>query len=65
MLAAWRKRTRRQRGGLKYYLMGVFATGVMLYGMSLIFGGTGSTNLAEIGTAIGKGVLRSPSSSSP
>ena len=44
LLAAWRKRTQTGiEAGMKYYLMGVFATGVMLYGMSLIFGGTGST----------------------
>jgi NADH-quinone oxidoreductase subunit N len=53
LLAAWRKR--QQTGieaGMKYYLMGVFATAVMLYGMSLIFGGTGSTLLTEIGAHI-------------
>ena len=50
MLAAWRKRDlRSNEAGLKYYLMGVFASGVMLYGMSLIYGFTGSTVLVEIG----------------
>lgn len=49
LLAAWRKRDRKGvEGGLKYYLMGVFASALMLYGMSLIFGGTGHTHLAEI-----------------
>ena len=42
MLATWRKRDpKSNEAGLKYYLMGVFATAVMLYGMSLIFGVTG------------------------
>lgn len=50
LLATWRKRDlRSNEAGLKYYLMGVFASGVMLYGMSLVFGATGSTILAEIG----------------
>jgi NADH-quinone oxidoreductase subunit N len=50
MLAAWRKRDlRSNEAGLKYYLMGVFASGVMLYGMSLIYGFTGSTVLVQIG----------------
>ena len=50
MLAAWRKRTQTGiEAGMKYFLIGVFATGVMLYGMSLIYGGTGSTLLVEIG----------------
>ena len=44
MLAGWRKRDlKSNEAGIKYYLMGVFATAVMLYGMSLIFGVTGST----------------------
>ncbi|WP_426574298.1 NADH-quinone oxidoreductase subunit N [Aquihabitans sp. McL0605] len=50
LLAGWRKRTRTgNEAGMKYYLMGVFASAVMLYGMSLIFGGTGTTLLSEIG----------------
>ena len=43
MLAGWRKRDLKgNEAGLKYYLMGVFASAVMLYGMSLIFGVTGT-----------------------
>ena len=34
---------------MKYYLMGVFASAIMLYGMSLVYGGTGSTVLTTIG----------------
>ena len=50
LLAGWRKRELTgNEAGLKYYLMGVFASAVMLYGMSLIYGVTGSTVLAEIG----------------
>ena len=54
MLAAWRKRDlRSNEAGMKYYLMGVFASAVMLYGMSLIYGVTGTTLLAEIGAKLG------------
>ena len=50
MLAGWRKRDlKSNEAALKYYLLGVLASAVMLYGMSLIFGATGSTVLAEIG----------------
>ncbi|MEY2589647.1 MAG: NADH-quinone oxidoreductase subunit [Acidimicrobiaceae bacterium] len=53
MLATWRKRDdKSNEGGLKYYLMGVFATAIMLYGMSLIFGWTGQTVLVEIGRSL-------------
>jgi NADH-quinone oxidoreductase subunit N len=52
MLAAWRKRDpRSNEAGLKYYLMGVFASAVMLYGMSLVFGLTGTTALSGIAAA--------------
>ncbi|MBV9951278.1 MAG: NADH-quinone oxidoreductase subunit N, partial [Acidimicrobiia bacterium] len=50
LIAGWRKREPTgNEAGMKYYLMGVFASAVMLYGMSLIYGGTGTTVLAEIG----------------
>src|SRR5688572_2318623 len=56
LLAGWRKRDLRgNEASLKYYLLGVFASGVMLYGMSLVFGVTGSTVLTDIGAAIGDG----------
>lgn len=53
LLAGWRKRALTgNEAGMKYYLMGVFASAVMLYGMSLVYGGTGTTLLTEIGTQI-------------
>ncbi len=49
MLAAWRKGdTKSNEAGLKYYLMGVFASAVLLYGMSLVFGVGRSTRLDVI-----------------
>ena len=42
LLAGWRKRDRKgNEAGVKYYLMGVFASACMLYGMSLLYGVTG------------------------
>ena len=56
MLAGWRKRDLiGNEAGVKYYLMGVFASAVLLYGMSLLFGVTGDTRLTEIGAAIAGG----------
>ncbi|HKY16799.1 MAG TPA: NADH-quinone oxidoreductase subunit N [Microthrixaceae bacterium] len=53
MLAAWRKRDpKSNEAGLKYYLMGVFASAVLLYGMSLVYGVAGSTKLVDIGVAL-------------
>jgi NADH-quinone oxidoreductase subunit N len=52
LLAGWRKSdVKSNEAMMKYYLLGVLATGVMLYGMSLIFGFTGSTLLTDIGQA--------------
>ncbi len=56
LLAGWRKRDPKgNEAGAKYYLMGVFATGVLLYGMSLLYGVAGSTQLSEIGAALATG----------
>ncbi len=37
---------------LKFFLFGVLSTAVMLFGMSLIYGVTGATNLASIATVL-------------
>ena len=50
ILAAFRKHDRESNeAGVKYYLIGVLSSALMLYGMSLIFGVTGTTKLVEIG----------------
>lgn len=56
LMATWRKRDlRSNEAGLKYYLMGVFASAIMLYGMSLLYGVAGSTVLADIGRVVNSG----------
>ncbi len=60
MLAAWRKRDLDSgEAGMKYYLMGVFATAIMLYGISLLYGFAGTTLLSGIATAIDTGKAQS------
>ena len=55
MLAGWRKRDlKSNEAALKYYLLGVLSSAVMLYGMSLVFGFTGTTVLADIGSYLGQ-----------
>ncbi|MCL2789271.1 MAG: NADH-quinone oxidoreductase subunit N [Desulfobulbus sp.] len=44
--------------GMKYMLFGVMATGFMLYGMSLLFGLTGTTYLKDIIAFLAKGGLQ-------
>lgn len=61
MLAAWRKDDlKSNEAGMKYYLMGVFASAILLYGLSLVFGVTGSTLLSEIGPKLGEAVSSTP-----
>ncbi|MDO8683465.1 MAG: NADH-quinone oxidoreductase subunit N [Armatimonadota bacterium] len=49
VLAAYLKSDKKSsEAGLKYFLFGAVASAVMLYGMSMLYGITGSTNLAEI-----------------
>ncbi len=40
--------------GLKYFLLGAFSTGFMLYGMALIYGATGTTRLYKIAEVVGQ-----------
>ena len=61
MLAGWRKRDLHgNEAGVKYYLMGVFASAVMLYGMSLVFGVAGTTLLADIAAPSRRPERRTP-----
>src|SRR6266581_1354483 len=41
----WRASSQSSEAAMKYFLMGAFATGFLLYGIALIYGATGSTNL--------------------
>jgi NADH-quinone oxidoreductase subunit N len=50
ILAGFHRRDARSaEASLKYFLLGAFASGFFLYGMALIYGATGSTNLSQIG----------------
>ncbi len=44
----WRGSARSSEAAMKYFLMGAFATGFLLYGIALIYGAAGSSNLNEI-----------------
>ena len=39
-------------GGLKYFLLGSFASAIVLFGISWLYGLTGTTNIAEIAAAL-------------
>jgi NADH-quinone oxidoreductase subunit N len=53
LMAAFRKTDpKSNEAGLKFFLIGVLSTAVMLYGMSLIYGLTGSTRLDAIARSL-------------
>ena len=52
LVASRRKDRKSAEGGLKYFLMGAFATGFLLYGMALLYGATGTTDLVDIGVKL-------------
>ncbi|HXV19556.1 MAG TPA: NADH-quinone oxidoreductase subunit N [Desulfuromonadales bacterium] len=45
----FRRQTRSNEAGLKYFLLGAFSTGFLLYGIALLYGVAGTTNVADIG----------------
>jgi NADH-quinone oxidoreductase subunit N len=44
----WRGELRSNEAALKYFLLGAFATGFLLFGIALLYGATGSTTLGPI-----------------
>ncbi|MFQ5888748.1 MAG: NADH-quinone oxidoreductase subunit N [Gemmatimonadota bacterium] len=50
-----RRDPRSAEAGLKYFLIGAFASGFLLYGIALLFGATGSTNLALVTAEVVRG----------
>ncbi|MFY9608072.1 MAG: NADH-quinone oxidoreductase subunit N [Blastocatellia bacterium] len=47
-----RRDKKSNEASMKYFLLGAFSSGVLLYGISMIYGLTGSTNLAKIAAAV-------------
>jgi len=53
VLVAFTKRQKRSNeAGMKYFLLGAFSSGILIYGMSLLYGVAGSTNLGDIGRSV-------------
>src|SRR5687768_3201206 len=47
-----RRSGRAAEAAIKYFLLGAFSTGFLLYGIALIYGATGTTNLTDIGARV-------------
>jgi NADH-quinone oxidoreductase subunit N len=51
---------RSNEASLKYFLLGAFSSAILLYGMSLLYGISGSTRFAEISTALSSRPINDP-----
>jgi len=61
VLAAFaRPRTESEEAGLKYFLLGAFATGFVVYGIALVFGATSYTSLSGILASLQSGAAVRP-----
>ena len=54
----WRERGQASEAAMKYFVIGAFASGFLLYGIALIFGATGATNLSRISTLLTQSTLQ-------
>ncbi len=57
ILASFLRDAKSSEAGLKYLLLGAVSSAILLYGMALIYGATGTTNLNEIAQSI-RGTLQ-------
>ena len=48
LAAMHRRRIESQEAGMKYFVLGAFSSTFLLYGIALVYGATGTTNLAKI-----------------
>src|SRR6476646_7696439 len=67
VLVAFTKREKKSNeAAMKYFLLGAFSSGILLYGMSLLYGIAGSTNLGEISSKVASivGLVSDPSGTS-
>jgi len=55
VLAGWGKDNRSSEAGIKYLLLAAIASSLLLYGMALLYGITGTTMLSEIATVVSSG----------
>ncbi len=62
LTAFMRKDPKSIEAGIKYFLTGVFASGIILYGIAFLYGASGTTNLKEIAAFIAtQDIASSPS----
>jgi NADH-quinone oxidoreductase subunit N len=53
IMAGATRRKRAQEAAMKYFLLGAFSSAFLMYGIALVYGATGTTNLRGISAAVG------------
>ncbi|HQZ46165.1 MAG TPA: NADH-quinone oxidoreductase subunit NuoN [Usitatibacteraceae bacterium] len=53
MVALQRDSVRATEAAMKYFVLGALASGMLLYGMSMLYGATGSLDIARVAAALG------------
>jgi len=53
MVALQRESVRATEAAMKYFVLGALASGMLLYGMSMLYGATGSLDIARVASALG------------
>ena len=51
LTGSWRRSHRSSEAAMKYFLVGAFATAILLYGIALLYGASGGTSFAVIASA--------------
>ncbi len=49
LTGSWRRSARSSEAAMKYFLVGAFASALLVYGIALVYGTTGTTNLSSLG----------------
>ena len=58
LVALRRDNTAAVEAGMKYFVLGAMASGFLLYGLSMVYGATGSLDIGEVFKAVNSGLIR-------
>jgi NADH-quinone oxidoreductase subunit N len=56
LVASYRRKRGTAEGAIKYFVLGGFSSAFLLYGIALVYGATGSTNLSKMVDAVTNGI---------
>ncbi len=60
LVAMDRDNARAAEAAMKYFVLGALASGMLLYGMSMLYGATGSLNISEVASSLLNGIQNRP-----